>query len=650
MLNDLASWSGEVLLQAFAPAARQLAAGKTEDAQTLYQRFAFISAQLSNEQEFGAAIAQVLARPHQLWTTRAENRPAGAPLRMGSQLARQLTRPGASAPWRAAPPPLTTIPKELSFVRTEPAVDTPPNQFVRFALEHWRDLVAQLADAFNARTDSAVARRGRRESAAVLDRLDAILAEPLFREVSRLTTFPSSDQTLQKRDGYRQLLRLFLLTELAGSLELEGADDLFGAGSRDVATLYEYWCFLQLAEIVADVSGAELQRSTLLKVSGDRMTLGLRQGREVHLGGVAEISGRRLGVALFFNRTFGAGRGGSWTRQMRPDCSLLVRPLSHDQEFDPRSPADPEEVWLHFDAKYKVDRVVEQFGRLSEGKSAEAEAADDEQQENRGRSRREDLLKMHAYRDAIRRSAGAYVMYPGDVASSHALREYHEVLPGLGAFAFRPENGVQPQGAEPVRRFLHDVLHHLATQASQRERARFWHETSYGPDGATSAWQGAVDFLREPPADTDVLLGYVRAPQWPWVQRTGLYNVRADRGRRGAVSLEGRELGSDLVLLYNETGTLGLFRPGSREIASRQRLVELAYPEPGGELYVLFHVEEWIRDVEWPAWLKVTPLTALQRILDRAERARGAPTVATWGELAATAAGRSPTGVTRGSE
>ena len=52
-------------------------------------------------------------------------------------------------------------------------------------------------------------------------------------------------------------------------------------------------------------------------------------------------------------------------------------------------------------------------------------ALDDEEQERLGVSRRDDLLKMHAYRDAIRRSAGAYVLFPG-TSTPHRFREYVE--------------------------------------------------------------------------------------------------------------------------------------------------------------------------------------------------------------------------------
>lgn len=121
---------------------------------------------------------------------------------------------------------------------------------------------------------------------------------------------------------------------------------------------------------------------------------------------------------------------------------------------------------------------------------------------------------MHIYRDAIRRSAGAYVLYPG-TSEQQRFDEYHEILPGLGAFALRPstQGPADPQGAAPLRRFLNDVLRHVANQASQRERAWFWRDRSYERSDASSGLPTPVaPWLKKPPEDTRVLLGYVRGP------------------------------------------------------------------------------------------------------------------------------------------
>ena len=114
---------------------------------------------------------------------------------------------------------------------------------------------------------------------------------------------------------------------------------------------------------------------------------------------------------LMFNKEFGSES--SWTRPMRPDASLLIR--------------RPNEagMWLHFDAKYKVD-----WARAFET----GEVADEEEAERHGESKRTDLLKMHAYRDAIRDSAGSYVLFPGSLErqfafDSHGVPTWSRSLP-----------------------------------------------------------------------------------------------------------------------------------------------------------------------------------------------------------------------------
>src|SRR5204862_239446 len=100
----------------------------------------------------------------------------------------------------------------------------------------------------------------------------------------------------------------------------------------------------------------------------------------------------------------------------------------------------------------------------------------------RGGVLRADLLKMHAYRDAIRRSAGAYVLYPGGDAEANRepFKEYHELLPGLGAFILRPAEHGEPTGAPVLRGFISQVLDHVAMRLTQHERGRYWLEDVYG--------------------------------------------------------------------------------------------------------------------------------------------------------------------------
>jgi MrcB-like, N-terminal domain/PD-(D/E)XK nuclease superfamily len=90
-----------------------------------------------------------------------------------------------------------------------------------------------------------------------------------------------------------------------------------------------------------------------------------------------------------------------------------------------------------------------------------------------------DLLKMHAYRDAIRRTAGAYVLYPGSPGSDQKFEGFHEILPGLGAFAIRPNKEGNAEGIETLGRFLDDIVEHLANRTTARERLSYHMAEAY---------------------------------------------------------------------------------------------------------------------------------------------------------------------------
>jgi hypothetical protein len=232
------------------------------------------------------------------------------------------------------------------------------------------------------------------------------------------------------------------------------------------------------------------------------------------------------------------------------------------------------DVWVHFDAKYRIS-------------AADVEITDDPTET----ARRGDVLKMHSYRDAIRRSAGAYVLYPGAGGPSHR-REFHEVLPGIGAFPLRPCTDGSAQGAEALQTFLNDVLDHAANQASAAERAQYWlNEHNRRPGRRVRP----TDLLKLPPADEQVLLGYVRADQWEWVRRQRRYNLRADQ-RRGAVRLQDEFLAARLVVLWTfERGVpimRGLFeRVGPWQVASSEDLMSTGYPgRDGAALYLVCEI------------------------------------------------------------
>jgi hypothetical protein len=229
--------------------------------------------------------------------------------------------------------------------------------------------------------------------------------------------------------------------------------------------------------------------------------------------------------------------------------------------------------------------LFELFGKDNEVEQAvEVESEPEESVGLLGTAKRVDLLKMHAYRDAIRRSAGAYVLYPG--SELREMRAFHEILPGLGAFAFRPRASGEPEGTDALRTFLEHILMHTASQVSQHERGRFWEQRIYTTKPRGKKHVQSVRFLREPPADTKVLIGYVKSKaHLEWIGNTRLYNLRAD-DRPGTI--DAKALGAELIVLWGEAlgPDVEVWRRSSNPLfMTRDDLFELGYPAPSGHLY-----------------------------------------------------------------
>ncbi|MCZ8382247.1 DUF2357 domain-containing protein [Mycobacterium sp. CPCC 205372] len=624
MLTDVSSLAAEAVLQGFAPSLVDLAPSELP-AELLYLRFAMIAAYLQDSL-FGAAIARVTSQPHRTWVSEEEVRPIGSPFPAGAAFHRAVRAPGRRVPWAGGSSTLASLPAALTRNRTEASVDNSANQFVKFALERWRTVALELLDGLSLasrKIESGPLRRGQQIATDVGAQLDEYLAHPLFRDVSPLRRMPTSDQVLLKRAGYREIFRTFAVTESGPTVRIDRGDmtDVFAASQRNIATLYEFWCFLALVDSLGRVCGED-RTARAFVVARDGTSMTMRSGRASKLSWSVIRGGRPLRVEVFFNRTF-AGRDdrqGSWSQAMRPDCSVRIRP----EGSTPSSVSIQElEIWLHFDAKYRVDNLLSQLTSASDSDELLGDSA-------AGGAKRDDLLKMHAYRDAISRTAGAYVLYPGaEVKDIRRHPGFEEILPGLGAFPLRPSSYGLASSSQALDRFLDNVLTHVASQVTRDERHRFWTATVHRNSEPVFTSGLTTDFLDEPPADTDVLLGFVRnIEQRSWVERSSQYNIRAG-DRAGAVEIGGRELGAKLLLLYeNRNGTLhvvGVAKVLRWRPTTAADLMATGYPNPGGDLYFLADLELVEELPSWADSIDLETLTANVR--------HGAPVVVTWWDV-----------------
>ena len=91
---------------------------------------------------------------------------------------------------------------------------------------------------------------------------------------------PTSNQVLLKREGYRQIFSTFALVESSLGLQLD-LDDAIHPSQRNVASLYEYWTFLKLAEVLGKACQDTRAPLKLFEKDGDGLSLGLIRGETV---------------------------------------------------------------------------------------------------------------------------------------------------------------------------------------------------------------------------------------------------------------------------------------------------------------------------------------------------------------------------------
>jgi hypothetical protein len=494
--------------------------------------------------------------------------------------------------------------------RTESTVDTVPNRFMRFVLDDFISLLSRMNDVLAAGPTSGPSTRGQAEIAALEAQLRSVRSLPFFNELSDLDHFPLDNQVILKRSGYREVLGAYLRALVGLSLAWDGAAELTGA-QRDAATLYEYWAFLQLLRTLESLCD-HLPIGDLITETKDGLTLSLKQGTERRFSGKTTRLGRMIDVDLYYNRRFGLGSE-SWTFGMRPDCSIQLRCSKDGKALTP--------VWLHFDAKYRLSDL-----------GLVAELAPDESIDPQLDPVKDDLLKMHVYLSAIRRSVGSYVLYPGSPQDERRYRSYRELVPGIGAFALRPQQSHAL--TSHLSKFLDDVLIHVAAVATEDRRYRYWEATTHDSESELIGPLGWEPLEGVPPADTRVVVGFVRSDAHRrWIEGTGLYNLRADPRRRGAVDWVGPETAAQVLVTYDNSGAIDVWRlTGEAVVQTAKQLLDSGYPQPRGDLYVCLKIAEPLHPpatsgLEWKG---------VRMFASKRARSFGAPVLTTWSEMVGT--------------
>ena len=554
--------------------------------------------------DFSAALQRIVSFPHERLSPVSDSVLTDRPIRWTPSAVRQLV---AGNPRRKVPTShplrsqlgLDSIAEKVLVQRKFRDLDTLENRFVKYALSEFLAFLRHAQGVFESCSGwGASAALSRRHAAIVED----WLGRNLFCQVGELRFVPLSSPVLQQKAGYREVLRWWLRFRTTAELSWEGGKELFHAGLRDVASLYEYWLFFELLGwFCKKCRGGERPPVAELIEGLEEGSPNLRLRKRMQLGPfIGSFAGqsRRLNALFAYNRRFEVTtkrhEAGSWTRRLHPDYTLTFWPEELSEVE-----AEKQEllVHVHFDAKYRVENIESLFG---------AEGADDVDDEVEGNYKRQDLLKMHAYRDAIKRSQGAYVLYPGRPSAGVPLQGFHEILPGLGAFGVAPdENGVA-QGLGSLEKFLDEVLAHLANRTTAQERVSFHVAESYSLNEKPVPYGSLIlaerDAMTEttralPPSEHHVVVAWFENDaQLKWTMKTGYAVVRLG-DRRGTWHVPPEFASARHVLLHTHKSQVadGLLvlkerKPGYK-VFTAEDLKAKGYPgSAGGDIYAIFEV------------------------------------------------------------
>jgi predicted component of viral defense system (DUF524 family) len=158
----------------------------------------------------------------------------------------------------------------------------------------------------------------------------------MWNDVGRMRHVPMGSSVLQRRRGYKYVLRHHLALRAAARIPFDRATAERLLGLKDVATLYELWCYFAVVDAVSAVIGRRPDHVDAMKVQDEK---DLGYGFRVRWDG---------GPTVHYNLSFTPKKS-----PPRRSASLWVRP---DVVVDIERDGQRE---LHaFDAKLRIDGVV----------------------------------------------------------------------------------------------------------------------------------------------------------------------------------------------------------------------------------------------------------------------------------------------------
>ena len=320
------------------------------------------------------------------------------------------------------------VPDTIAQKFYQETIDTPENRLLKYFIELLDKLIYDMINHFDGSNGGYIKDKLLKYQDIVQD----YLSDKWTREVGELQYIPLSSQVIQKREGYRDIFKYYINFEFAFRLEWGEVEENIKGYERKLSELYEYWCYFKLINVMGKLSGKIPKYEDIYAINKNKWSISVNRGPNSVQLYELEFDNHNIKLNLMYNRLFSKrfNEYHSYSLPFRPDYTLQI-------DFNGKI------YFVHFDAKYRSEGTVldfyEKIGSKEELRSQEEEYVElrDTEEIYYKEYKDGDLYKMHTYKDAILKTEGAYVLYPGDKQEIFYANP-DEPIPSVGAFPLTP--------------------------------------------------------------------------------------------------------------------------------------------------------------------------------------------------------------------
>jgi len=446
------------------------------------------------------------------------------------------------------------LPRRVLDRKKELTYDTFENRYLKWILSQvdkkLKDFANKYEEAFQSSGDPLVIEK----VSSMRKKLNRLSTISFLREVGELERLESSSLVLQMAPGYREVFKYYLM--LLKGLHIKS--DLFNLSIKNLAELYEYWCFLKLNKLLREKY--DLERNGLIAIDERGITVSLVKGKESTL--VYRDRRNNEKFTVIYNRSF----TNLPTITQRPDNVLSLE--KSGSQF----------IYKYiFDAKYRLnveEDYIRNFGQPGPPEDT--------------------INTMHRYRDAVvaeekyqdnykRNVFGAFIFFPHNDEMAFAGRKkggaskFYESIDriSIGALPFLPSQTTL------VEEFLEELLLESSDTAFERSVLQ----------------EGTEEYLVEGDEEKNVLIGPLgRKEQLDICLESNMYYTYLDRVQSFLGDLE-------YVAIYQskekfekekEQGILYYGKIKDYKIMPREEILEMPVIKWEDKLAVKFYIEEWL--------------------------------------------------------